>query len=207
MTFEEGARGSQISVARSEIGPDTAKADRTLEDLGYTPELLRNRSIWHVTFMCFVLSSVPYGLATTLYYPLVAGGPANVIWGWVLVSFLIFCVAISLAEITAVYPTAGGVYYQTFALSPRWCRRVASWICGWAYVAGNITITLAVNFGTALLFIGCLNIFEDENGVGITQNFQIYQQFLIFLGITLLTHSMSAFGNKWLPLLDVCRSL
>ncbi|KAJ5681331.1 Amino acid/polyamine transporter I [Penicillium maclennaniae] len=203
MAIEEALRRpSRASVGRSETGPDTDKADRGLEDLGYTPELARNRSIWQVTFMCFILSSVPYGLSTTLYYPLAAGGPANIIWGWVLVSFLILCVGISLAEITSVYPTAGGVYYQTFVLSPLWCRRVASWICGWSYVAGNITITLAVNFGTALLFIACLNVFEYADGTGITDNFQAYQTFLIFLAITLLTHAISAFGNKWLPWLE-----
>lgn len=102
-------RLSKVSASRVETGTDTINADRTLEDLGYKPELARNRSIWQVTFMCFILSSVPYGLSTTLYYPLVAGGPANIIWGWVLVSFLVVCVAISLAEITSVYPTAGGV--------------------------------------------------------------------------------------------------
>lgn len=193
-------RPSAVTV---EQGVSTSNADRTLEDMGYKPELARNRSIWQVTFMCFILSSVPYGLSTTLYYPLAAGGPANVVWGWVIISFLILCVAISLAEITSVYPTAGGVYYQTFVLSPLWCRRVASWICGWSYVAGNITITLAVNFGTTLLFVGCLDVFEKSPGVGITADFQAYQTFLIFLAITLLTHAISAFGNKWLPLLEV----
>jgi hypothetical protein len=70
-------------------------------------------------------------------------------------------------------------------------------------VAGNITITLAVNFGTALLFVGCLDVFEKSPGVGITDDFQAYQTFLIFLAITLLTHAISAFGNKWLPWLEV----
>ena len=42
-----------------EAASDTIKADQTLEDLGYVPELSRNRSVWQVTFMCFILSSVP----------------------------------------------------------------------------------------------------------------------------------------------------
>jgi amino acid permease len=87
-------------------GPDTA--DKLLEDLGYAPELQRNRSTLQVAFMSFVLASIPYGLATTLYYPLIGGGPVNIIWGWVLVSLIIICVASSLGEITSVYPTAGG---------------------------------------------------------------------------------------------------
>lgn len=187
-----------------ETGTDKGSADAILEHLGYTPELSRNRSVLQVAFMCFILSSVPYGLATTFFYPLAAGGPSTIVWGWIIVSLVILCVAISLAEITSVYPTAGGVYYQTFALSPPWCRRAAAWICGWAYVLGNITITLAVNFGTTLFFVACLNVFESEPGVGIVDDMQTYQIYLIFLAITLLTHAISSLGNKWLPSLEVC---
>ena len=152
--------------------------------------------------MCFILASVPYGLSTTMSYSMAGGGSANMVWGWVLVSLIMLCVAASLAEITSVYPTAGGVYYQTFALSPAWCRRVSAWVCGWAYVAGTITITLAVNFATALFLIESLNVFES-GGVGITENFQTYQIYLVFLGITLLCHAIPAFGNKWLTHLEV----
>jgi amino acid permease len=84
------------------------QADDLLEGLGYKPELSRNRSTLQVAFMSFVLASIPYGLATTLFYPLVGGGPVNIIWGWVAVSLIIVCVASSLGEITSVYPTAGG---------------------------------------------------------------------------------------------------
>lgn len=104
--------------------------------------------------MSFVLSSVPYGLATTLIYPLTGGGPVTIIWGWIAVCLIIVCLSASLGEITSVYPTAGGVYYQTFMLAPQSWQRILAWICGWAFVLGNIIITLSVNFGTALFFIG-----------------------------------------------------
>lgn len=153
--------------------------------------------------MCFILSSVPYGLSTTFTYPLAGGGPANVIWGWVAVCLIILCVAVSLAEITSVFPTAGGVYYQTFVLSPVWCRRIFSWICGWAYTTGQIMITLSVNFSTTQFFVASLNVFEKSPGVGICDHFEAYHVFLIFLAITLLCHAIPAFGNKWLPWLEV----
>lgn len=177
-------------------------ADDLLHAMGYTEELTRNRSTFQVAFMSFVLAAIPYGLATTLYYPLIGGGPVNIIWGWVAVSFIIFCVAISLGEITSVYPTAGGVYYQSFILSPPKYRKIISWLCGWSFVIGNVTITLAVNFGTTLFFVACINVFESEPGVGIFQA-ETYQIFLIFVAITFLTNSVSALGNRWLPLLDV----
>ncbi|KAI0110579.1 amino acid transporter [Hypoxylon sp. NC0597] len=181
--------------------PESGSADQLLVSLGYTPELSRNRSTLQVAFMSFVLASIPYGLATTLYYPLVGGGPVNIIWGWVAVSAIILCVAASLGEITSVYPTAGGVYYQTFVLAPPSWRRIAAWTCGWLYVVGNVTITLAVNFGTTLFLVGCINVFETADGQAVLAG-EPYQVFLIFLGITLLCNAVSSLCNRWLPILD-----
>ncbi|KAI3399498.1 hypothetical protein diail_6760 [Diaporthe ilicicola] len=180
---------------------EVVSADQLLETLGYAPEMTRNRSTLQVAFMSFVLAAIPYGLSTTMYYPLAGGGPANIVWGWILVSLIILCVAASLGEITSVYPTAGGVYYQTFMMSPPRWRRVASWICGWLYVVGNVTITLAVNFGTALFLVACIGVFETADGESVFPG-EAYQVFLIFLGITLLCNAVSALGDKWLPILD-----
>ena len=205
-----GARPGSLDSGAAPVGlsrvgepaTDAESADDLLEAMGYKAELVRSRSTWHVAFMSFVLASIPYGLATTMYYPLQGGGPVVVVWGWVLVSLIILCVASSLGEITSVYPTAGGVYYQTFMLAPARVRRVAAYVCGWAYVVGNITITLAVQFGTTQFFVACVNVFESEPGVGVWRA-TTYQVFLTFLAITLLCNAISALGNHYLPLLDV----
>ncbi|GAW19385.1 hypothetical protein ANO14919_088710 [Xylariales sp. No.14919] len=180
---------------------DSDTADQLLTSLGYKPELLRTRSTFQVAFMSFVLASVPYGLATTLYYPLVCGGPVDIIWGWVAVSLIIVCVAASLGEITSVYPTAGGVYYQAFMLAPMSYRRLAAWVCGWLYVVGNITITLSVNFATALFLVASVNVFQTAAGEDVLAG-SAYQVFLIFLGVTLICNLVCALCNKWLPILD-----
>lgn len=207
-------RGASLSDHEAKIGTthnssldrkpsdEQASADDLLESLGYAPELARNRSTLQVAFMSFVLAAIPYGLSTTMYYPLAGGGPANIIWGWLGVSAIILCVAVSLGEITSVFPTAGGVYYQTFQLSPPRWRRVSSWVCGWLYIVGNVTITLAVNFGTAQFLVASINVFESAPGVGLIAG-DAWQIFLIFLGITLLCNAISALGDRWLPILDV----
>ena len=197
--------GADLANSPSPGGPNSAEDH--LAELGYESELTRSRSTWQVAFMSCVLASVPYGLATTLVYPLYGGGPTDIIWGWVAICLIMICVAASLGEITSVYPTAGGVYYQTFMVSPPKYRRVLAWVCGWAYLLGNITITLSVNFGTTLFFIGCLNIFHTtapdgtETGIFNAEDYQIY---LIFFGITIVVNLISGLGNRWLPLLDVC---
>ncbi|KAI1391704.1 amino acid transporter [Hypoxylon trugodes] len=205
-THSSASTQRPVSMSGEAIRPETGdidagSADELLVSLGYTPELSRNRSTLQVAFMSFVLASIPYGLATTLYYPLIGGGPVNIIWGWVAVSAIVICVAASLGEITSVYPTAGGVYYQTFMLAPPNWRRLAAWTCGWLYVVGNITITLAVNFGSTTFLVGCINVFETADGEGVLAG-EPYQVFLIFLGITLLCNAISSLGNRWLPILD-----
>lgn len=107
----QGSSGKDNNILEPTFSRDhDDTADHFLESLGYKPELARNRSTAQVAFMSFVLASIPYGLATTLAYPLAGGGPVDIIWGWVLVSVIIVCVAVSLGEITSVYPTAGGTY-------------------------------------------------------------------------------------------------
>jgi len=73
-------------------------------------------------------------------------------------------------------------------------RKLTSWITGWAFVVGNITITLAVQFGTALFYVACIQLFGDY----FTETYQIY---LLFVAITVLCSCISTFGNRYLPIL------
>lgn len=220
------AADRHVLHGRAEESSDTW-ADDLLGQFGYESQLQRNRSTAHVAFMAFVLAANPYGLATTLNYPLIGGGPVNIIWGWLLVAMIVVCVALSLGEITSVFPTAGGiiqvhlplsslvpcrvtdglslisgVYYQSAVLTPLRYRPLASWICGWLFMVGNISISLSVNFGTAQFLAACLDVFESEPGVGVFPH-ETYQIFMIFVAITLLCNAVSCFGNRWLPLIDV----
>lgn len=195
-------KGRKVSLGKAPSEGALNDSDDVLAAMGYKAELVRSRSTLQVAFMSFVLASIPYGLATTLYYPVVNGGPVTIIWGWLAVSLIILCVAASLGEITSVYPTSGGVYYQTFMLAAPSYRKIASWICGWCFVVGNITITLSVNFATALFYVACINVFTDAEGNGIFEG-TTWQVYLIFLAVTLLCNLVCVTSNKWLPWLDV----
>ncbi|KAJ3464726.1 hypothetical protein FSOLCH5_008784 [Fusarium solani] len=199
MTSETSEKEHKATFPPDVVEENTA--DDLLANLGYKPELNRNRSTLQVAFMSFVLASIPWGLSTTVTYPIIGGGPVNIIWGWLAVSLIILCVAASLGEITSVYPTAGGVYYQAFIIAPARWRRVASWICGWLYVVGNITITLSVTFGSTTFIISCINVFETKAGEPVFGD-EPYKTILLFIGITLLCNAVSALGNRWLPILD-----
>jgi len=76
--------------------------------MGYKSELPRNLSMLSVLGLSFAIMAVPYGLSTTMYITLTDGQSVTILWGWVLISLISVSIAASLAEICAVYPTAGG---------------------------------------------------------------------------------------------------
>ncbi|CRK24976.1 hypothetical protein BN1723_013448 [Verticillium longisporum] len=141
---------------------NAASAEKALQRLGYTSELPRNLSMMSILGMSFAIMAVPFGLSTTMYITLTTGQSVSVLWGWVLVSLISCCIAASLAEICAVYPTAGGVYYWSAMLStPEWAP-IVSFIDGWLTLVGNWTVTLSINFSGAQLVLSAISIFDED---------------------------------------------
>ena len=73
--------------------------------------MLRNAVLCYITndatSSSFAIMAVPFGLSTTFYITLADGQSVTILWGWVLVSLISLSIAASLAEICAVFPTAG----------------------------------------------------------------------------------------------------
>jgi amino acid transporter len=104
----------RLSAASQPRRADSIQAINAADDLarmGYKNDLPRSLSMLSILGMSFAIMAVPFGLSTTLYITLTDGQSVTIIWGWVLVSFISLSIAASLAEICAVYPVAGGVYY------------------------------------------------------------------------------------------------
>ena len=133
-----------------------------------TPDLLCWKSqIWIVWLTepsnrSFAIIAAPYGLSTTFYISLTDGQSVTVLWGWVLVSLISLCIAASLAEICAVYPTAGGVYYWSAMLCTKKYAPIASWITGWLTLVGNWTVTTSINFGGAQLILSAITLWRED---------------------------------------------
>lgn len=84
--------------------------------------------------------AVPFGLSTTFSYSLTDGQSVTVLYGWIFVALISLAIAASLAEICAVYPTAGGVYYWSAMLSTKEYAPLTSWVTGWLTLVGNWTV-------------------------------------------------------------------
>ncbi|KAG2359849.1 hypothetical protein BDR07DRAFT_1414080 [Suillus spraguei] len=157
------------------IDASDAVARVKLEKLGYKQEMPRSRGSKNTLF---TIMAVPYGLATKTSF---AGGSAEVIWGWILVSILTQSLALSLAEICSKYPTSAGTYYWCYRLASPRRRVLASWMNGWFTVVGAWTIALSVTFGVAEFVVADI----------------------IFLGVTAVACLFCLFLNKHLPVIDV----
>ncbi|TFK36090.1 amino acid transporter [Crucibulum laeve] len=172
-------------------------AAQKLEQLGYQQELKRSRGLIHTLFMNSRSISIAFGLTAPIATSLVGGGPATMIWGWVLLCIFSQPLALSLAEICSKYPTSGGAYYWCFRLASPRHRRLLSWINGWLTMVGVWTSSLSVIFGTAQLIVAEVGIFRPE---WIATPWETY---LIYLGITLVAGTFAIFFNHKLPTIEI----
>ncbi|KAL1741306.1 amino acid transporter [Schizophyllum fasciatum] len=183
----------------SAVVVDEVRVVNDLRKLGYEQELTRSRGLPHILFSAFfyLCRSSPYGLGAPLATSLVAGGPASMFWGLLLVSFLSLFIALSLAEIASKYPTSAGAYYWCYRLAPPRHRLLLSYITGWLIVTGDWMVSLSVTFGTAQLLVAGITIYYPE------WEATAWQTYLIFLGVLLLTSIFCIFFNRYLPLIDI----
>ncbi|KAL2211578.1 polyamine transporter TPO5 [Sarocladium strictum] len=170
--------------------------DQHLAQLGYVSELPRNMSMLSILGLSFAIMSVPLGISTTMYISLTDGQAVTALYGWILVSIVSLCTAASMAEICAVFPTAGGVYYWSAILStPRWAPLV-SWIDGWLGLVGNWTAALSINFSGAQVILSAITLW-DEDYVPTA-----YQTVLTFWALTLICVLINLAGTKILDKLN-----
>ncbi|EMD87447.1 hypothetical protein COCC4DRAFT_80250 [Bipolaris maydis ATCC 48331] len=171
-------------------------ADAALAKMGYQSELPRNLSMLSVLGMSFAIMAVPFGLSTTMYITLTDGQSVTILWGWVLVSLISLCIAASLAEICAVYPTAGGVYYWSAMLSTREWAPIASWVTGWLTLVGNWTVTLSINFSGGQLILSAITLWDED----FVPN--QWQTVLMFWAVMLICMAINIFGAKHLDIIN-----
>lgn len=107
-------------------------------------------------------------------------------------SIISTCIAASLAEICAVFPTAGGVYYWAAILASEKWAPIASWITGWLYLVGNWMSTCAIGFGGAQLILSTPALFIDDYVA------TAWQTVLTFWAILLICLLINVFGVKLL---------
>ncbi|CAG9975032.1 unnamed protein product [Clonostachys byssicola] len=171
-------------------------AHQAMEQVAYKHELPQHLSMMSILGMSFAIMAVPFGLSTTMYITLTTGQSVSVLWGWVIVSIISLCIAASLAEICAVYPTAGGTYHWSFLLcTPKYAPAV-SFIDGWLGLVGNWTVCLSITFAGAQLVLSAISIFNED----FVPN--QWQTVLCFWAVMLVSALVNIFGSRYLDLIN-----
>jgi amino acid transporter len=146
-------------MAAPPTGARTSDEER-LHQLGYAQELRRGMKTFSNFAVSFTIISILSGCLTLFGFGMNTGGPAVMIWGWLLVGGMVLLVALGMAEVASSYPTAGGLYYWAAKLAPqsggngaRW-----SWFTGWFNLLGQVAVTAGIDFGLAFFINAFLNI-------------------------------------------------
>ena len=165
-----------------------------LAELGYKQELHRGMSGFSNFAVSFSIISILAGCITTYYLAMDAGGPIAISIGWPVVGIFVLCVALAMAEICSVYPTAGGLYYWAGRLARR-NKRIWAWYVGWFNFLGEIAVTAAIDYGAAITWMALLNL---TIGLEVTAT----STFVAFLVIIALHGLLNTFGVNLVKVLS-----
>ncbi len=184
-------------AARAGAGAVRRTDSERLNELGYAQELDRGMG-WFSNFaVSFTIISILTGGITTYYLGMLAGGPAVIIWGWLLVGGMVTLVGAAMAEVCSSYPTAGGLYYWSAKLARPGSAPVWSWFTGWFNLLGQVAVTASIDFGLAN-FVGFFI------KLSIAKNFAARPwQILVIYAVILVAHALlNVFGVRLTALLS-----
>src|SRR6476659_430364 len=163
-------------IATGSSGAATDEA--MLAELGYKQELHRGMSGFSNFAVSFSIISVLAGCITSYAIAMNAGGPIAISIGWPLVGAFVLLVALAMAEICSVYPTAGGLYWWAGRLAQR-NKREWAWFVGWFNFLGEVAVTASIADGAALTWSAVLTLATGDA-------LELPQVFVIFAVILLL---------------------
>src|SRR5262245_28878602 len=102
----------------------------------------------------FSIISILTGAVTLYEHGLTMGGPAEMAFGWPLVSVFTLMVALSLAELASSLPTSGAMYHWSSRLGGKgW-----GWFTTWFNIIGQLATLAGIDYGCALFITPLLGL-------------------------------------------------
>lgn len=130
---------NDIKQASSTALQDAAE----LKKMGYEQELHRHMGSFSNFAISFSIICILAGGITAFPQALGAGGGASVGIGWLVGALFAVIVALSMAQISSSYPTAGGLYHWGSILG----GKGYGWCTAWFNLLGLIFVVASVNYG------------------------------------------------------------
>ena len=126
--------------------PDARVDEQELGKLGYAQELFRTMGGFSNFAISFSIISILTGAVTLYGHGLKMGGPAEMAFGWPLVTIFTLAVVCSMAELASALPTSGAMYHWSCRLGGKgW-----GWFTAWFNIIGQIAAIAGIDYGCAL---------------------------------------------------------
>ncbi|KAF2872028.1 amino acid/polyamine transporter I [Massariosphaeria phaeospora] len=156
--FELQAMGTDTDVSfpapNSRSG--SSSDDFHLQRLGKRPLLNRSFGFMSILgFTCSVLISWE-GILVTSVGGLLNGGPAGVVWGFLVNWLGTLATFATIAELSSIAPTAGGQYHWVATLAPAYCRNFLAYLTAWLTTAAWQVMAASTGYLLATLLQGMM---------------------------------------------------
>ncbi|KAB8224372.1 amino acid/polyamine transporter I [Aspergillus novoparasiticus] len=164
-----------------------------LEGLHFQPEGTRKMTPLQTISASWIICDSWAGVAATVALAIVQGGPVTLVYGLILIFFLVGACTLTLAELASTYPTAGGQYHWTSILAPKPLSRALSYCCGVANMLAWIAICTGIAIIPAQLILGIVLFYDSEYQSQPWHYFLIYQSInglVLLYNTTLLKKSL-----------------
>src|SRR2546427_5118531 len=153
---------------------ETDRDSKDLARFGYVQELFRSMGGFSNFAISFSIISILTGAVTLYDYGLEQGGPAEMAFGWPIVSVLTLAVAASMAELSSAFPISGELFHWAIMLGGRgW-----GWFTAWFNIFGLVATVAGVDYGCAQFLTPLLGLSSDARTV------------LAVYGVILLSHGL-----------------
>ncbi|PCH43032.1 APC amino acid permease [Wolfiporia cocos MD-104 SS10] len=190
----------QITATKREAARVRIEAadEDLLASLGYKQEFRREFTGLETFGIAFSIIGLLPSIASVLSDSIPYGGPAAMVWGWVVASIFILFVGMSMAELASAAPTSGGLYFWTHSLSsPRW-RNLLAWIVGYANTVGSIASIASIDWGCAVQVMAAVSIGSTNQSFAATEG----QTYGVYAAIVLSHAVICCLGTKVLARLQ-----
>ncbi|OAP53714.1 hypothetical protein AYL99_12105 [Fonsecaea erecta] len=121
------------------------------------------------------------GVAATLQIVILQGGPVTLLYGMFISTTAALSLALTLAELASVYPTAGGQYHFVSILAPERTALLLSYICGIFAVFSWVAIGAAVLMVPAEQIVAMVAAYNPGYVPKAWHEFLIYQVLALFV--------------------------
>lgn len=134
---------------------------KDLHSLGYAQELFRTMGGFSNFAISFSIISILTGAVTLYGYGLRMGGPAEMAFGWPIVTLLTLAVVSSMAELASSLPTSGAMYHWSCKLGGKgW-----GWFTAWFNIIGQIAALAGIDYGCALFLTPLIGLDASTSNI------------------------------------------